>query len=77
MSTYTRFCRGLAAFSVAILPAFAMAQSDSDDEGGVIEEIVVTAQKRGCFGCGPPALPVHSKHEQPHVGGRAFRLGSQ
>ncbi|MEO0347604.1 MAG: TonB-dependent receptor, partial [Pseudomonadota bacterium] len=42
MSTYTRFCRGLAAFSVAILPAFAMAQSDSDDEGGVIEEIVVT-----------------------------------
>ncbi|MEM1438887.1 MAG: TonB-dependent receptor [Pseudomonadota bacterium] len=42
MSTYTRFCRGIAAFSVAILPAFAMAQSDSDDEGGVIEEIVVT-----------------------------------
>ena len=42
MSTYTRFCRGIAAFSVAILPAFAMAQSDSDDEGGVIEEIGVT-----------------------------------
>ena len=42
MSTYARFCRGMAAFSVAILPAFAMAQSDSEDEGGVIEEIVVT-----------------------------------
>lgn len=42
MSRYTRFCRGIAALSVAILPAFAMAQSDSDDEGGVIEEIVVT-----------------------------------